>query len=98
LDLPTELNQLESKPKKTVRVGFLGLMSKSWVETSCLNLKDFKLEKTFTVGKNMASLLKSKYQCDLVVAVTHMSNNEDMNLQNLDSEIDISKDHFGKIS
>ena len=86
------MDQLESKPQKTIRVGFLGLMSKSWVETSILNLRDFKLEKAFTVAKEMAEMLKTRFKCDLVVAVTHMSNDEDMSLQNIDSEIDIRKD------
>lgn len=90
MELPNNVEQLELKPEKTVRVGFMGLLYKSWIETSILNLKDFKLEKCFSVAKELAQMMKKKFKCDMVVAVTHMSNDEDMNLQNFDSDIDIS--------
>lgn len=94
MSLPSNLEQLESKPEKTVRVGVLGLMYKSWVETSVLNLRDFKLEKCNTVAKELSKMLKAKYKCDLVTAVTHMSNEEDMNLQNMQTDVDICKKFY----
>ena len=69
----------------------MGLLYKSWIETSILNLKDYKLEKCFSVAKELAKMMKEKFKCDLVVAVTHMSNDEDMNLQNFDTDIDLCK-------
>jgi hypothetical protein len=91
MSLPNKLDQLETKPEKTVRVGVLGLMYKSWVETSVLNRVDYRLEKCNTVAKELSKMLKEKYKCDLVTAVTHMSNEEDMNLQNLQTDVDVCK-------
>ena len=90
MSLPSNVTQLESKAEKSIRVGFMGLVYKSWMETSELDFKDFKLEECFSVGADLAQMLKTRFKCDLVVALTHMSNDEDQHLQNLNSEIDIS--------
>ena len=85
------MEQLTAKPEAAVRVGFLGLMYRSWIETSILSASDFKVEKVFSLGKEMSRMLKERFKCDLVVGISHMSNNEDMNLQNQHTNIDLSR-------
>lgn len=87
--MPNDVEQLTSKPEGTLRVGFLGLLYRSWLETTALDSKKFKLEKVFSLGKEMSEMLKKRFKCDLVVGITHMTNNEDMNMQNQHSNIDL---------
>lgn len=85
------MEELNSKPEKTVRVGVIGVIDRSWIDTSELDISKFKLEKYPKIGRILSKKLKEEYKCDLVVAVTHMRNNDDMDLQDKDNNIDICK-------
>lgn len=89
--MPDQVWDLEKKPTKTVRLGVMGLINKSWMETSVIDSNDYKLEKSVSTGKEISYLLRKKFKCDLIISLTHMSNNEDMNLQNNDCGIDLCK-------
>lgn len=87
--LPKSLENVKNKSDDTLRVGFIGLIDKSWIETSSLDINDYKLEKTVRIGKELSETLKIFYNCDMVIAITHLTNNEDMNLQNNETSIDM---------
>jgi hypothetical protein len=43
-----------------------------------------------TIAKKLTKILKEEFKCDLVFAITHMSNSEDMTLQNEAIGVDLS--------
>lgn len=85
------LAELEKKPQKALRIGLVALMHESWIEASTLDFTEYELDGFVSVAKKLANLLKGKFKCDLVVALTHMSNDEDMTLQNHATGIDLSR-------
>ena len=85
------MEDLSTKGKKTIRIGLMGLMDRNWIDTSELDISKFKLEKYVKIGRSVSKKLKEELKCDLVIAVTHMRNNDDMDLQDKDNNIDISK-------
>lgn len=88
------LAELEQKPGQVLRIGMIGLMFNSWMEASSLDFVEYKLDGFVSVAKKLTKLLKGRFKCDLVIALTHMSNNEDMTLQNHDTGIDLSRTNF----
>ena len=87
------LKEIEGKPQGSIRLGVMGLISKSWIETSIVNTTEYKLEKSVSTAKYISSILKEKFNCDFVIALTHMTNDEDMNLQNAQTGVDICKNY-----
>ena len=90
--MPGTLDQVRScKHKHSLRVGFMGLIDQSWMDTSKLKKEDFCLGNYEKVGKGLSEMLKRDFDCDIIIALTHMRNVSDIELQNGQNQIDFSK-------
>ena len=90
--MPETLEQMRNcKHENSLRVGFVGLIDQSWMDTSNLKKEKFYIGDYQTVGKELSDMLKKDYQCDIIIALTHMRNVSDIDLQNGQNQIDFSK-------
>lgn len=81
-------SEYEIIEREGVRVGIFGLIDTTWVETSAIKAADYELDDFLMKGKEMSRYLRAE-GCDLVIAVTHMANEDDSLLLTDDNDIDI---------
>ncbi|CAI2738011.1 unnamed protein product [Dicrocoelium dendriticum] len=75
-----------------VRIGIIGLLEEEWIATlSCVDTTDLVVLDMCKVGQDWAKRLKKSgpYECDLVIALTHMRWPNDRKLAEMVPEIDL---------
>ena len=76
--------------KNGYKIGLIGLIEYDWISTlSCLDVEDIIYEDFVSAGERLAAQLKEDYNCDLIIAITHMRLPNDRRLAKLCQEIDL---------
>ncbi|KPL94019.1 5' nucleotidase-like protein [Sarcoptes scabiei] len=75
--------------KSNIRIGLIGLIEQEWLSTLTIDENDIHYEDFITVGRNLAKKLKSVDHVDIVIALTHMRNHNDIKLAENVDEIDL---------
>ena len=71
-----------------IKIGFFGLIDLNWIETSTITIDKYTLEDFIEKAKYMSGYLKEQ-GCDIVIAITHMKNQDDEHLLIADNNVDI---------
>eukprot|EP00127_Corallochytrium_limacisporum_P006869 Clim_evm84s236 gene=Clim_evmTU84s236 len=73
-----------------IRIGILGLIEKDWIDTlAVIESEDVEYEDFVKCGRRLARDLREREGCDLIVALTHMRQPNDLRLADEAPEIDI---------
>ena len=86
-------SDMRDKEEDCLRVGVIGLVEENWIESAAMEREVLHLENAVEVSNKLVKLLKGELKCDIVVALTHMLNKEDVVLQDNSPGLDLSKFH-----
>ncbi len=76
--------------KNGFKIGFMGLTEKAWLDTITeIDKKIMEYEDFIECAKRMNKLLREKYECNLVCAISHMRVPNDIKLAEAVPEVDI---------
>ena len=73
-----------------IRIGLIGLVEKEWLDTlSAINPDEVVYRDFVEVGNELALKLKDEDNCDIVIALTHMRNANDIKLAGNATRVDL---------
>ncbi|EGD72662.1 hypothetical protein, variant, partial [Salpingoeca rosetta] len=87
--------------KQGVRIGVMGLAEKDWIDTLSDPPEDIQYRDFIETAQEYIKILREEDECDLVIALTHMRENNDLALAKACPEIDLvlgGHDHFYRVT